>query len=885
MMIRFVLAACMVVILAGCSEERASEIMDGVRDRVDQATATGSPSEPASPEPAAEPDDETGGQFEQVAREVGFAPAATYPVEGASSVTAADFDGDGDTDLATANGFSDNISVLMNEGDGAFAAAVDYPVVETPSSITTADFDGDGDVDIASANAFSDDVSILMNEGDGVFAPAVYYPVDGESPQFITSSDLDGDGDGDLVTGNVNSNDITLLLNNGDGTFSEAGTRPVGENPGSIAASDLDGDGDTDLAVANGVSDSVSVLMNEGDGAFADDAAYQVDGSLDVTASDLDGDGDVDLVAAGGDTSTAPGSVMVLLNDGDGAFSAVETYQVEVDPVSVAASDLDGDDDMDLAIANFNSDNVSVLINEGDGTFAEGGVYPVEGEFPDSIIASDLDGDGDMDLATANFSSDNVSVLMNGEPSGGDSDPSDELNEASLDEQIGDYYRAAGAEEWAYTFDHLASETRTMFTEEEWFEKNQWLWDGNPLIYHINSINSDGSSAEVELRITGEDDASWTQTAYFVFEDGEWKNLFSDAEIDLFMPGTPFDEFVEAHGGGSDGFRFEDTWTGALTQTMEDGTMLDFELEVALMPISEMSADMSGEVVGETAQVGIECEGVWVLEEVGDDYIVVEERITDGADYCVESTTITLTPLNDGSLEYYFLDSYGSVGEGILTRQGGTVPVGDTGVCAGLSDCEVVDAADVDGDGVLDEVAIVGEPDEYSGETEWFTVRVLLADGTTLTRDSEVQFWGPPVYHGATDFGQAPGEELVVGAMSGAHTRFYRVLTYRDGELVELPYPDGGIGGGDPSMWPIDAAASINMGIECDASDSTVVLRSVSSVGPPSEDSTFEGEETRWALDGGEWRMVESSPLEYSDAASAFEISGWFCGDLPRAYD
>lgn len=122
---------------------------------------------------------------------------------------------------------------------------------------------------------------------------------------------------------------------------------------------------------------------------------------------------------------------------------------------------------------------------------------------------------------------------------------------------------------------------------------------------------------------------------------------------------------------------FEQTWSGLVTQTMEDGTTLDFELEADLIPISDMTEDLLGEVVGETRQEGIDCNGVWVLEEVKVDYVVVEERITDGASYCVESTPITLTPQDDDSLEYYFLDSYGSVGEGVLALQGNGVPNGD----------------------------------------------------------------------------------------------------------------------------------------------------------------------------------------------------------------
>jgi hypothetical protein len=51
---------------------------------------------------------------------------------GPNSVFAADLDGDNDADLAVANPLSDNVSVLKNNGDGTFAAAVNY-MAESPA--------------------------------------------------------------------------------------------------------------------------------------------------------------------------------------------------------------------------------------------------------------------------------------------------------------------------------------------------------------------------------------------------------------------------------------------------------------------------------------------------------------------------------------------------------------------------------------------------------------------------------------------------------------------------------------------------------------------------------------------------------------------------------
>jgi hypothetical protein len=65
------------------------------------------------------------------------------------------------------------------------------------------------------------------------------------------------------------------------------------------------------------------------------------------------------------------------------------------------------------------------------------------------------------------------------------------VSETDAEEAAGDYYRAAGLENWEYTYDHLDSKTRRMFTKEEWFRKNQWFADNGSVIYHIESVELD----------------------------------------------------------------------------------------------------------------------------------------------------------------------------------------------------------------------------------------------------------------------------------------------------------------------------------------------------------------------------------------------------------
>jgi hypothetical protein len=94
------------------------------------------------------------------------------------------------------------------------------------------------------------------------------------------------------------------------------------------------------------------------------------------------------------------------------SFPAHADYSAGVRPATVVSADLDRDGDLDLAVANAFSSNVSVFVNTGSGTFAPAVAYGV-GALPSQIVAADFDRDGDIDLATSNVNSSDVSVLRN----------------------------------------------------------------------------------------------------------------------------------------------------------------------------------------------------------------------------------------------------------------------------------------------------------------------------------------------------------------------------------------------------------------------------------------------------------------------------------------
>jgi outer membrane protein assembly factor BamB len=132
------------------------------------------------------------------------------------------------------------------------------------------------------------------------------------------------------------------------------------------------------------------------------------DGPVSVFCADLDGDNDLDLAVA----NHFDDSVSIFKNNGDGTFQLDSNYAVGDFPHSVFCADLDGDTDLDLAVANRDNNNVSILKNNGDGTFQTAVNYDV-GTSPHFVFCADLDGDGDLDLAVPNWSSNNVSILKN----------------------------------------------------------------------------------------------------------------------------------------------------------------------------------------------------------------------------------------------------------------------------------------------------------------------------------------------------------------------------------------------------------------------------------------------------------------------------------------
>jgi hypothetical protein len=290
--------------------------------------------------------------------------------------------------------------------------------------MAVADFNHDGKPDLAvldsgcttdGSNCGAPGLSILLGNGNGTFQAAL--PLDpNDYPIDLVAADFNGDGKVDLAVQQIGVQGayVALYLGNGDGTFRAGMQFQIGHESYAgltdIVVGDFNRDGKLDLAVTDSYTSSVAILLGNGDATFQIPIEYPTGTQpTAIAAGDFNGDGILDLATLSGKTGVNTASV--LLGNGDGTFQTYVDYGVGNGPTSLAATDLNGDGKLDLAIVDRVDNKVLVLLGNGDGTFLVDQGFPI-GLGGGEIVAADFNGDGRMDIATANYLDNTASVLM-----------------------------------------------------------------------------------------------------------------------------------------------------------------------------------------------------------------------------------------------------------------------------------------------------------------------------------------------------------------------------------------------------------------------------------------------------------------------------------------
>ena len=346
--------------------------------------------------------------------------AGAYP----AAIVAADFNNDGNPDLAVANKLDGTVTILLGDGKGGLSPSTKgpYTVGQYPAAIALAPFNkGTG---LVVANSGDGSISVLLPDGSGGFQPAINRPVPCSGPDSIVTGNFDPGTTTDVAVACLGGG-VVVLFGNGDGTFqissqTSSPNQLVAGAPVSITAADFNDDGHTDLAVASEIYNNVfpgavTVLMNNGSGQFAPTALSPLMAGQNPTyiaSADFNADGNTDLAVA----DLNGNAVTLLQGNGLGGFTPFPGSPLAAGskPIAIALGTFFNGLFPIIAIANSQSNNVTVYSQTTAGAFppTTPGFYPV-GTFPVALAIADFNSDGKPDLAAANYQDGSVTLLLN----------------------------------------------------------------------------------------------------------------------------------------------------------------------------------------------------------------------------------------------------------------------------------------------------------------------------------------------------------------------------------------------------------------------------------------------------------------------------------------
>jgi hypothetical protein len=343
-----------------------------------------------------------------------------------NSIEVADFNGDGSPDLAIAGDDDSSVIILLNNGKGEFSPASGSPFFanQHPNDIAIADFNKDGNPDLAIANTEIAELTLLLGNGKGGFTQAPHSPYKVHSKPHthgIAVADFNGDGRLDMATDDWGENKVSIIFGDSDLDFDHQTFYSVGHRPYQrLRTADVNEDGKPDLITTNLDGNNSTVLLGQADGSFreAPGSPFPCGAApFAVAIGDVNGDGHADLAIADAPTITSESKgrdgLYILLGDGTGHFHALagSPFTTGKSPSRVAIGDLNGDGINDIAVTNYNDKTLTIFFmnNTGVGSMAT----IATGNHPDGICIADLNKDGKNDIAVTNQGDGTVMILLN----------------------------------------------------------------------------------------------------------------------------------------------------------------------------------------------------------------------------------------------------------------------------------------------------------------------------------------------------------------------------------------------------------------------------------------------------------------------------------------
>ncbi|CAF4246712.1 unnamed protein product [Rotaria sp. Silwood2] len=328
-----------------------------------------------------------------------------------------DFNNDEKADIAAVIYYNNEVRIYLGHGNGYFEPGYVCKVGNDsiPSSISIGDLNNDTNLDIVVANDIGENVALFLGYGNGTFAQALNYPTGYYSPRFISVGDFNNDKLLDFVTVDYGSYTLSVYLGNGNGTFQNRIWLSTGDYyPNSLVVGDLNNDTQDDIVVTFSYSSTIGIFLAYANGTFNNMQNYSTDigtSPWSAVLSDFNKDDIVDIAVLNPDIP----SINVFLGDSHGNFPRKFTLFIEdaSDSYSIATGDFNNDKEIDIAVGNIGTNDISVLLLRYQPDFVNSIVYSQgSSSHPSAVTTADFNNDNLLDIVVTNAGSDNIQILL-----------------------------------------------------------------------------------------------------------------------------------------------------------------------------------------------------------------------------------------------------------------------------------------------------------------------------------------------------------------------------------------------------------------------------------------------------------------------------------------
>jgi hypothetical protein len=254
-----------------------------------------------------------------------------------------------------------------------------------PRSVAIGDFNSDTWLDMVVVNSIVGKISIYLGDNNGAFpSPFEYSTGLNTAPHMVALGDFNNDLRLDIAVTNLGANSLNIFLGSGNESFVSQIEFSTGiSRPVAIHLADFNNDTLLDIATANYGTDSVSIFYGYGNGTVSDSIMYSTGYDsfpYSLVAGDFNNDNYLDLAIANYGTN----NVDVLFGNSNGTFANQIIFSTGFDshPSSITCGHFNEDTFLDIAIVITGIHKVAVLLNNGNGTFANQMIYSIDAVSP-----------------------------------------------------------------------------------------------------------------------------------------------------------------------------------------------------------------------------------------------------------------------------------------------------------------------------------------------------------------------------------------------------------------------------------------------------------------------------------------------------------------------